>query len=86
MRSGQGVNVPAERLGLPAVTDRDREGLARALDLGADFVAQSFVRAPEDVRELRAAMGDRYRADRREDRDAPGGARTSRGSWRRPTR
>jgi pyruvate kinase len=59
-RSGQGVNVPAERLGLPAVTARDREGLARALDLQADFVAQSFVRAPEDIRELRAAMGDRY--------------------------
>ena len=34
IRSGQGVNVPAERLRLPAVTDRDREGLTRALDLG----------------------------------------------------
>ena len=34
VRSGQGVNVPAERLSLPAVTERDREGLARALDLG----------------------------------------------------
>ena len=60
VRSGQGVNVPAERLGLPPVTDRDREGLSRALELGADFVAQSFVRAPSDVRELRAAMGDQY--------------------------
>ena len=60
VRSGQGVNVPAERLGLPAVTERDREGLARALDLQADFVAQSFVRAPTDIRDLRAAMGDRY--------------------------
>jgi pyruvate kinase len=60
VRSGQGVNVPAERLSLPAVTDRDREGLDRALDLGADFVAQSFVRSPADVRELRAAMGERY--------------------------
>ena len=58
VRSGQGVNVPAERLGLPAVTPRDREGLARALALRADFVAQSFVRSPQDVRELRAAMGD----------------------------
>jgi pyruvate kinase len=58
VRSGQGVNVPAERLGLPAVTPRDREGLARALDLGVDFVAQSFVRSPDDVGELRAAMGD----------------------------
>ncbi|HYJ60638.1 MAG TPA: pyruvate kinase [Actinomycetota bacterium] len=59
VRSGQGVNVPAERLSLPAVTDRDREGLARALDLGADLIAQSFVRSPEDVRELRAVMADR---------------------------
>ncbi len=58
-RSRQGVNVPAERLGLPAVTDRDREGLVRALDLGADFVAQSFVRSPDDVRELRGVMDDR---------------------------
>jgi pyruvate kinase len=42
------------------VTDRDREGLARAMDLQADFVAQSFVRSPDDIRELRAAMGERY--------------------------
>ena len=56
VRSGQGVNVPAERLGLPPVTDRDREGLSRALELGADFVAQSFVRAPE--RRARTARRD----------------------------
>jgi len=59
VRSGQGVNVPAERLGLPAVTDRDREGLSRALAMGADLIAQSFVRAPEDVRQLRDLMEDR---------------------------
>jgi pyruvate kinase len=57
--SGQGVNVPAERLGLPGVTDRDREGLVRALDMGADFIAQSFVRSFKDVRQLRSEMGDR---------------------------
>ncbi|MDH5223302.1 MAG: pyruvate kinase [Actinomycetota bacterium] len=59
VRSGQGVNVPAERLGLPAVTDRDREGLARALDLGVDLIAQSFVRVADDLYELRSLMGDR---------------------------
>jgi pyruvate kinase len=57
--SRQGVNVPAERLSLPAVTARDREGLARMLDLGVDLVGQSFVRAPQDIDELREAMGDR---------------------------
>jgi pyruvate kinase len=59
VRSGQGVNVPAERLGLGAVTERDREGLARSLDLGVDLVAQSFIRDPKDIGELRELMGDR---------------------------
>jgi pyruvate kinase len=59
VRSRQGVNVPAERLGLPAVTERDREALATMLDLGVDLVAQSFVREADDVEELREAMGHR---------------------------
>jgi pyruvate kinase len=59
VRSHQGVNVPAERLGLPPVTDRDRDMLRHALDLGVDLVAQSFVREPSDIEELRAAMGER---------------------------
>jgi pyruvate kinase len=59
VRSRQGVNVPAERLALPPVTDRDREMLRGVLDLGVDLVAQSFVRDPGDVEQLRAAMGDR---------------------------
>jgi pyruvate kinase len=60
VRSHQGVNVPAERLSLPAVTDRDREALADVLAMGADLVAQSFVRAPADVDGLREAMGEAH--------------------------
>ena len=60
VRSRQGVNVPAERLSLPPVTERDREMLRQVLELGVDLVAQSFVRAPSDVEQLRAAMGDRH--------------------------
>jgi pyruvate kinase len=59
VRSGAGVNVPAERLSLPGVTDRDRKGLLRALDLGATAIAQSFVRRRDDVAELRSLMGAR---------------------------
>ncbi len=59
VRTHAGVNVPAERLDLPAITEHDREGLAEALDLGIDLVAQSFVRSGGDVGELRALMGDR---------------------------
>lgn len=58
-RSRTGVNVPSERLSLPPVSDADLAALDAALGLGADFVAQSFVRRPEDIRELRAAMGAR---------------------------
>lgn len=59
VRSRQGVNVPAERLGLPAITERDIEGLARSLEMGVDLVAQSFVRGPDDIDGLRRLMGDR---------------------------
>jgi pyruvate kinase len=59
IRSGAGVNIPAERLSLPAITDRDREALALALDLGVDLIGQSFVRSAADVSELRDLIGDR---------------------------
>ena len=59
VRSHQGVNVPAERLSLPPVTERDRATLGRVLELGVDLIAQSFVRSPADVEQLRAEMADR---------------------------
>jgi pyruvate kinase len=59
VRSRQGVNVPAERLGLPPVTDKDLQMLQHVLALGVDLVAQSFVRDPSDIERLREAMGDR---------------------------
>jgi pyruvate kinase len=59
IRSGAGVNVPAERLGLPAITERDHAGLHEALSVGADLVAQSFVRSGADLVGLRALMSDR---------------------------
>jgi pyruvate kinase len=59
IRSRAGVNVPAERLELPAITDRDRKALAAAIDLGVDLVAQSFVRSAADVAGLRALMAAR---------------------------
>jgi pyruvate kinase len=58
-RSRSGVNVPSERLSLPAVSAADLAALGAAHELGADFIAQSFVRRSDDIRQLRAAMGDR---------------------------
>jgi pyruvate kinase len=56
IRSRAGVSVPSERLRIPALTERDRSEVSRALELGVDLVAQSFVRGGDDVAELRALL------------------------------
>lgn len=52
---GKGVNLPDTPLSLPALTDRDHEALSVAAEAGVDWLALSFVRAPEAAQELRAA-------------------------------
>jgi pyruvate kinase len=56
LRSRAGVNVPSERLSLPAVTPKDRADLAWALEAGVDMVAQSFVRRADDCKQLLSLM------------------------------
>ncbi len=55
----KGVNVPDVALGIPALTDKDREDLAFALEQGVDFIGLSFVQRPEDVAEARAIAAGR---------------------------
>ncbi len=55
----KGVNVPGVVLPITALTEKDRRDLALALELGADWIALSFVQRPEDVSEARALIGDR---------------------------
>ncbi len=57
VRSRSGVNVPADRLSGPSLTGKDRADIPRALSLGADYLAQSFVRRASDVQELREELG-----------------------------
>jgi pyruvate kinase len=57
VRSRAGVSVPSERLSSPALTDKDRADIPRVLELGADYVAQSFVRSAADILELRRLLG-----------------------------
>ncbi|MBA4169492.1 MAG: pyruvate kinase [Chloroflexi bacterium] len=58
VRSRAGVNVPSERLSGPALTERDRLDIPRAVELGLDYLAQSFVRNASDVVELRSLIGE----------------------------
>ncbi len=52
----KGINLPGVAVSAPALTEKDREDLAFALDLGVDYVALSFVRKADDVREIKDAM------------------------------
>ena len=53
LKASKGMNLPGVEVSAPAITDRDREEAIRAVTLGVDYVALSFVRRPEDLRELR---------------------------------
>ena len=52
----KGINVTYARPELPAITDKDVADLELAAELGADFVALSFVRSAADLEELRARL------------------------------
>lgn len=49
----KGLNIPGIRLPISALTDKDRQDLAFGLELGADWIALSFVQHPDDIKEAR---------------------------------
>jgi len=57
IRSRAGVSVPSERMSTPPLTAKDRADVPRALELEVEYIAQSFVRGPDDVRRLRDLLG-----------------------------
>jgi pyruvate kinase len=54
----KGINVTYARPELPAITDKDLADLVLAAELGADFVALSFVRSAADIEQLRARLDE----------------------------
>jgi len=52
----QGINLPGVKLRIPSITAKDRKDLAFALQLGANYVALSFVRTAADVRAGKAII------------------------------
>ncbi|HOB16574.1 MAG TPA: pyruvate kinase [Defluviitoga sp.] len=45
----RGINVPGVDINLPPLTQKDKEFLMKAIDWDIEYVAQSFVRKPEDI-------------------------------------
>lgn len=59
LSNNKGLNVPDTVIPIPALTAKDKKDLEAALDLGADWIAQSFVQTPEDVKEAQALINGR---------------------------
>ena len=60
LKDRKGINLPGSTLSAPCFTDKDRDDARFALDLGVDFLGQSFVRRGSDcvmLKELVAESG-----------------------------
>lgn len=65
LTSHKGFNLPGTKLRLPALSEKDRDDAIFGTKLGVDFMALSFVRSPEDVKDLRAILEKRGPAGRK---------------------
>ncbi|MCB1530852.1 MAG: pyruvate kinase [Rhodospirillales bacterium] len=59
LSNNKGFNVPGVVLPVSALTEKDRLDLTAALDMGADWIAQSFVQRAEDVAETKKLIQGR---------------------------
>ncbi len=55
----KGLNIPGAVIPIDALTEKDRKDLDAALDIGVDWIAQSFVQRPEDVEESKRIIAGR---------------------------
>ena len=52
----KGINVPNVQVKLPAITQKDREDIIFGISQGIDFIAASFVRDADAVKEIKAIL------------------------------
>ncbi|MDO5142478.1 MAG: pyruvate kinase [Eubacteriales bacterium] len=57
------VNVPGIRLNMPFVSQRDRDDIEFGLSQGIDFIAASFTRCAQDVRDIKAILREHGQED-----------------------
>ena len=55
----KGVNIPGVVLPISSLTLKDKADLTKALEMGVDWVALSFVQKDEDIKDLRKIIGNK---------------------------
>lgn len=55
----KGVNVPGVPIRLPALTDKDKEDIRFGMQASFDFIAASFVRNAEAIRQIREILAEK---------------------------
>jgi len=58
VKSRKGVNLPGVAVSAASLTRKDRADVVTAVEAGADYVALSFVRKPDDVAEAKQAIAE----------------------------
>lgn len=58
LTNNKGINLPGSKVSAPSLTEKDAKDLEFGLSLGVDYVALSFVRTADDVREVKRLAGD----------------------------
>ena len=56
LKNNKGINLPDSTVSASSFTAKDKKDVQLAMELGADFVALSFVRAAKDVKDLQKYM------------------------------
>lgn len=56
IKKNKGVNLPGMELDLPALTEKDKRDLKWACEMGADYIAASFIRTGANVRAVIAYL------------------------------
>lgn len=59
LSSKKGVNFPNTAISMPSLTEKDRKDLDFAIEQGVDWIGLSFVRNPQDIRELKNIIAHR---------------------------
>lgn len=56
LKPRKGINIPGVPLSTPSVTEKDVDDLEFAVKNNADFIAVSFVRSADDIRQVRSLL------------------------------